>query len=54
MTATTAELTGAGFKEFRSAALQIPVGRTGTHEDIAHTAWFFASEGAGSVRARSC
>jgi 3-oxoacyl-[acyl-carrier protein] reductase len=50
MTAATAERVGVPFEEFKKgAAAQIPVGRTGTPEDIAHAVSFFASEGAGFV-----
>lgn len=50
MTAATAERVGADFEEFKAmAASQIPVNRVGQPEDIAHTASFFASEGAGFV-----
>jgi 3-oxoacyl-[acyl-carrier protein] reductase len=38
------------FEDFKAAAAsQIPVARVGQPEDIAHTASFFASEGAGFV-----
>ncbi|SKZ13157.1 dehydrogenase of uncharacterised specificity, short-chain alcohol dehydrogenase like protein [Mycobacteroides abscessus subsp. abscessus] len=38
------------FEEFKKLnASAIPVARTGKPEDIAHTASFFASEGAGFV-----
>ena len=50
MTAATAERMGVPFEEFKAAAAeQIPVGRTGTPDDIAHAVSFFASEGAGFV-----
>lgn len=50
MTAATAARMGVPFEEFRaSAAAGIPVGRTGTPEDIAHTVSFLVSEGAGFV-----
>lgn len=50
MTAATAERVGVPFEDFKkAAAAQIPVNRTGVPEDIAHTASFFASEGAGFV-----
>lgn len=50
MTAATAERVGASFEDFKAvAASQIPVGRVGEPDDIAHTASFFASEGAGFV-----
>lgn len=50
MTAATAARVGVGFEEFKAAAAAgIPVNRTGVPEDIAHTASFFASEGAGYV-----
>ncbi|NLE79019.1 MAG: 3-oxoacyl-ACP reductase FabG [Rhodococcus sp.] len=50
MTAATAQRVGADFEEFKAAAAsQIPVNRVGQPEDIAHTASFFASEGAGFV-----
>ena len=45
-----AERMGVSFEDFLvGAAGQIPVGRTGKSEDIAHAASFFASEGAGFV-----
>ena len=48
MTAATAERLGVPFDEFKaSVAAEIPVGRTGNPEDIAHAVSFFASEGAG-------
>jgi 3-oxoacyl-[acyl-carrier protein] reductase len=41
---------GVGFEDFKTAAAsQIPVNRVGQPEDIAHTASFFVSEGAGFV-----
>lgn len=50
MTRATAERLGTSFEEFTAAAAQsIPVQRTGSPEDIAHTASFLASEGAGFV-----
>lgn len=50
MTAATAERLGANFDDFIAmAASQIPVGRVGQPEDIAHTASFLCSEGAGFV-----
>ncbi len=50
MTAATAERIGLAFDEFVTmAASQIPVGRVGQPEDIAHTVSFLASEGAGFV-----
>ncbi|WP_074922030.1 SDR family oxidoreductase [Rhodococcoides kroppenstedtii] len=50
MTATTAERVGVPFEDFKKgAASQIPVNRVGQPEDIAHTASFFCSEGAGFV-----
>ena len=50
MTAATAERVGVGFEDFKKAAAsQIPVNRVGQPEDIAHTASFFVSEGAGFV-----
>ena len=50
MTAATAARIGMEFEEFtRAAAEQIPVRRTGKPDDIAHTASFLASEGAGFV-----
>lgn len=50
MTAATAARMGVPFEEFRTAAAAgIPVGRTGTPEDIAHTVSFLVSEGAGFV-----
>lgn len=50
MTAATAARVGVPFDEFKKAtAAEIPVNRTGVPEDIAHTASFFASEGAGYV-----
>lgn len=50
MTAATAERMGIGFDELkRSAAAEIPVARVGRPEDIANTASFLASEGAGFV-----
>ncbi len=50
MTAATAERIGIGFEQFiELAAQQIPVGRVGQPDDIAHTVSFLASEGAGFV-----
>ncbi|ONI91323.1 beta-ketoacyl-ACP reductase [Saccharothrix sp. ALI-22-I] len=50
MTAATAARVGVDFEDFKKgAAAAIPVGRVGTPEDIAHTASFLVSEGAGFV-----
>ncbi|MFC1418944.1 3-oxoacyl-ACP reductase FabG [Streptacidiphilus cavernicola] len=50
MTAQTAERVGLGFDDFKAmAATQIPVGRVGVPDDIAHTVSFLVSEGAGFV-----
>jgi len=50
MTAATAERVGVPFEDYKkAAATQIPVARVGKPEDIAHTASFLASEGAGFV-----
>ncbi|OLT38574.1 beta-ketoacyl-ACP reductase [Saccharomonospora sp. CUA-673] len=50
MTAATAERVGVEFEDFKTAAAQeIPVRRVGRPEDIAHTASFLVSEGAGFV-----
>lgn len=50
MTAATAARVGVDFAEFKAAAAAaIPVGRVGVPEDIAHTASFLVSEGAGFV-----
>jgi len=50
MTAATAARMGVDFEEFKAAAAaQIPVARTGTPDDIAHTVSFLVSEGAGFV-----
>lgn len=50
MTAATAERIGVPFDEFiKLSAEQIPVQRVGQPEDIAHTASFLVSEGAGFV-----
>jgi len=50
MTAATAERMGITFEQFiEGAAKMIPVQRTGKPEDIAHTASFLCSEGAGFV-----
>ncbi|WP_072801647.1 3-oxoacyl-ACP reductase FabG [Rhodococcoides yunnanense] len=50
MTAATAERIGIPFEEFKAgAAAQIPVGRVGQPEDVAHLVSFFVSEGAGFV-----
>jgi 3-oxoacyl-[acyl-carrier protein] reductase len=50
MTAATAARVGVPFEDFMAqAAQQIPVRRVGTPQDIAHTASFLCSEGAGFV-----
>ncbi len=50
MTAKTAERLGVPFDDFKAFnAKEIPVQRVGQPEDIAHTASFFISEGAGFV-----
>jgi 3-oxoacyl-[acyl-carrier protein] reductase len=50
MTAATAARVGVPFEDFKAAAAaEIPVGRTGRPEDIAHTVSFLVSEGAGFV-----
>jgi 3-oxoacyl-[acyl-carrier protein] reductase len=50
MTAATAARVGVDFDQFEKAAVaQIPVGRAGRPEDVAHTISFLASEGAGFV-----
>ena len=50
MTRATAERVGVPFEQFiEMAAKEIPVHRTGKPEDIAHTASFLCSEGAGFV-----
>lgn len=50
MTAATAARVGVDFEDFqKGAAAQIPVNRVGQPEDIAHTASFLVSEGAGFV-----
>ena len=50
MTAATAARVGVDFEDFqKAAAAQIPVQRVGRPEDIAHTASFLVSEGAGFV-----
>src|SRR5688572_29930522 len=50
MTAATAERLGVDFEDFKKFnAEQIPVGRVGQPEDIAHTVSFLVSEGAGFV-----
>ncbi|QPR40780.1 SDR family oxidoreductase [Brevibacterium casei] len=50
MTKSTAERVGVDFEDFKKAAIsQIPVGRAGKPEDIANTASFLVSEGAGFV-----
>ncbi|WP_375002291.1 3-oxoacyl-ACP reductase FabG [Aeromicrobium sp. CTD01-1L150] len=50
MTAATAERVGVPFDDFiKYSAEQIPVQRVGQPEDIAHTASFLISEGAGFV-----
>jgi 3-oxoacyl-[acyl-carrier protein] reductase len=48
MTRATAERVGVGWEDYQQAAAnQIPVGRVGQPEDIAHTVSFLTSEGAG-------
>lgn len=50
MTRATAERVGVPFEEFAAAAAkEIPVGRVGRPEDIAHTVSFLASDQAGFV-----
>ncbi|MGQ4599462.1 3-oxoacyl-ACP reductase FabG [Nocardia sp. R6R-6] len=50
MTAATAARVGVSFEDFqKAAAAQIPVQRVGRPEDVAHTASFLVSEGAGFV-----
>jgi 3-oxoacyl-[acyl-carrier protein] reductase len=50
MTAATAARIGMDFEDFKTAAAQqIPVGRVGQPDDIAHTVSFLVSEGAGFV-----
>ncbi len=50
MTAATAARLGMGFEDFqKAAASQIPAGRVGQPDDVAHVASFLASEGAGFV-----
>ena len=50
MTKSTAERVGVDFEDFvKGAIAQIPVARSGKPEDIANTASFLASEGAGFV-----
>jgi 3-oxoacyl-[acyl-carrier protein] reductase len=50
MTAKTAERVGVPFEQYKEmAAKDIPVARVGQPEDIAHTASFLCSEGAGFV-----
>lgn len=50
MTAATAERIGMSFDELiEKGAAQIPVGRVGQPEDIAHTVSFLCSDGAGFV-----
>jgi 3-oxoacyl-[acyl-carrier protein] reductase len=50
MTAATAQRLGMPFEQFKEmAAKQIPVARMGQPEDIAHTASYLCSEGAGFV-----
>ena len=50
MTQATAARMGIAFEDFvKYSAEQIPVGRTGKPEDIAHTISFLVSEGAGFV-----
>ncbi|MCV2487911.1 3-oxoacyl-ACP reductase FabG [Geodermatophilus sp. YIM 151500] len=50
MTRATAERLGVPFEDFmKGAVAQIPVGRVGQPEDIAHLVSFFVGEGAGFV-----
>jgi 3-oxoacyl-[acyl-carrier protein] reductase len=50
MTAATAARIGMDFEDFKAAAAQqIPVGRVGQPDDIAHTVSYLVSEGAGFV-----
>ncbi|MGY4100820.1 3-oxoacyl-ACP reductase FabG [Nocardia sp. R16R-3T] len=50
MTAATAERMGVSFEDFsKTLVAQIPVGRVGKPEDIAHTVSFFVSEGASYI-----
>jgi 3-oxoacyl-[acyl-carrier protein] reductase len=50
MTEATAARVGASFEDFKAAAAaQTPVARVGYPDDVAHTASFLASEGAGFV-----
>ncbi|MEV5836906.1 3-oxoacyl-ACP reductase FabG [Nocardia sp. NPDC052112] len=50
MTVATAERMGVSFEDFsKTLVAQIPVGRVGKPEDIAHTVSFFVSEGASYV-----
>ena len=50
MTAATAARMGVDFETFKeAAAMQIPVRRVGTPDDVAHLVSFFASEQAGFV-----
>lgn len=50
MTMSTAERMGYPFEDFKAAIVkEIPVGRSGLPDDIAHAVSFFSSEGAGFV-----